>query len=272
MIIDGHAHTFGDFSETETLIPLMDRLGVDKVVLCPGGAKPDAEFKIPNVKESKLIKVGRFHILGNIFYLRPRSKDFPTPDNDYVFSLVKQFPDRLLQFFWVDPHDLDLEAKLRSNYNKMSFAGIKLHQCLMRFSNSDEGMEIISKFAAEKKIPIFIHLYDFKEARRLVKLARKYPKTNYIIAHLMGFETIARIGKDLKNIYFDISPYYIISEKRIHRVIEKFDDNRVTLGTDSPLGDRNLEMNIKKIRNMNLTESQKKKILGENMAKLLNIS
>ena len=271
MIIDGHAHTYGEFSKTETLIPLMDKLGVDKVVLCPGGAEPDAEFEIPNVRENKMIKVGRFHILGNIFYLRPKHKQFPIPDNDYVYSLVKEYPERLLQFFWVNPLEADLEKKLRTDFDKMSFAGIKLHQCLNKFSNTDEGMEIISKFAIEKNLPIFIHLYNFKEARKLVKLARQYPKANYIIAHLMGFEAIARKGRDLKNVYFDISPYYIISEKRIKLVMKKFGDDKVLLGTDSPLGDRNLELNIKKIRKMDLTKNQKEKILGGNIARLLHI-
>lgn len=272
MIIDGHAHTFAEFSKTETLIPLMDSLGVDKVVLCPGGAEPNTEFKIPKVKDSsKLVKVGFFHFFGNIFYLRPHSKKFPEPNNDFVFSLVQEAPDRLLQFFWADPNDLNLEQKLRENYDIMTYAGIKLHQCLNKFSNLDEGMEIISRFANEKKLPIFIHLYNFKEARRFVKLARKYPKTNYIIAHLMGFETIVRKGRELKNIYFDISPYYIISEKRIFKVIEVFGEDRVLLGTDSPLGHKNLESNIKKINNMNLTNSQKRKILGENIAYLLDL-
>ena len=119
----------------------------------------------------------------------------------------------------------------------MSFAGIKLHQCLHKFTISDEGMKIISEFAMEKDIPIFIHLYNFKEARKLVELARKYPKTNFIIAHLMCFETIAKNGPDLKNIYFDISPYYIISEKRIKLALSKFGDDkdRVLKKTDGEL-------------------------------------
>lgn len=271
MIIDGHAHAFGEFGYTKTLIPLMDRLGVDKVVLCPSGTEPDVEFSVPKIAYRKTSLIPFFHILGNIFYLRPQHKKMPVPNNDYVYSLVKEFPDRLLQYFWIHPHDSELEAKLNENYKIMSFAGIKLHQCMMKFSNLDRGMEVISSFAIEKNIPIFIHLYNFKEVRKFVELARKYPKANYIIAHMMGFETIARKGKDLKNVYFDISTYFIISEKRIHLAMEKFGDDKILLGTDSPVGDRCLELNIEKIRNMNLTEVQKKKILGENLAKLLNL-
>lgn len=153
----------------------------------------------------------------------------------------------------------------------MSFAGIKLHQCLNKFSNEDEGMKIISQFATEKNTPIFIHLYNFKEVKKLVQLAQEFPKANYIIAHCMGLETIAKKGESLKNIYFDISTYFIISEKRIRFAMEKFGEDKVLLGSDSPLGDRNLELNIETIRKMDLTEKQKNKILGENIAKLLNL-
>lgn len=271
MIIDGHAHAFGEFAYSEKLIPLMDNLGVDKVVLCPGGTDPDYEFKIPKIAYRKSSYNYYFHILGNVFFLRLFHKKMNNIDNEYVFSLVKDYPDRLMQYFWTNPNDPELISTLEENFVKMSFAGIKLHQCLNKFSNEDEGMKIISQFAAEKNMPIFIHLYNFKEAKKLVKLAQEFPKANYIIAHSMGLETIAKKGERLKNIYFDISTYFIISEKRIHFAMEKFGEDKVLLGSDSPLGYRNLELNIEKIRKMDLTEKQKNKILGENIAKLLNL-
>lgn len=36
MVIDGHAHACGEFANVEQLIELLDKLGVDKVALCPG--------------------------------------------------------------------------------------------------------------------------------------------------------------------------------------------------------------------------------------------
>ncbi len=269
MIIDGHAHAFGDFGKTKILIPLMDKLGVDKVVLCPGGTDPNFEFTVPKIAYKKSSMNPFFHILGNIFFLRPGHKKMPAPNNEHVFSMVQEYPNRLLQYFWIDPNAPNLITILEENYEKMSFAGIKLHQCMMKFSNKDVGMKIISQFATEKNIPIFIHLYNFKEARRFVNLAREFPKTNYIVAHMMGFETIAKKGNDLKNIYFDISTYFIISEKRIHLAMDKFGEDKVLLGTDSPIGDRCLELNMRKIQKMDITQNQKRKILGENLANLL---
>ncbi len=271
MIIDGHAHAFGEFGYTEKLIPLMDKIGVDKVVLCPSGTEPDVEFEVPKVAYRKASMIPFFHILSNIFFLRKQHRFFPQPDNDYVYSLVSKFPDRLIQYFWINPNDSKLLKTLEESYRKMSFAAIKLHQCLTNFSNKDEGMKTISKFAIEKNIPIFIHLYNFREIRKFVKLAREFPKANYIVAHMMGFETIARKGKDLKNVFFDISTYFIVSNKRIKTAMKIFGDDKILLGSDSPIGDRCLELNIAKVRKMDITDKQKEMILGVNIAQLLNL-
>jgi predicted TIM-barrel fold metal-dependent hydrolase len=276
MIIDGHSHAFGEFGYTDKLIPLMDKIGVDKVVLCPSGTEPDVEFVVPKIAYRKASMIPFFHIISNILFLRGQIKHMPVVDddyvyNDYVYSMVKEFPDRLIQYFWTDPNDPKLLDTLSKNYEKMSFSGIKLHQCLTKFSNKDESMKTISKFAIEKNIPIFIHLYNFKEIRRFVKLAREFPKANYIVAHMMGFESIARRGKDLKNVYFDISTYFIVSNRRIKRAMKIFGDDKILLGSDSPIGDRCLELNIEKVRKMDITKKQKDKILGENLAKLLNL-
>jgi predicted TIM-barrel fold metal-dependent hydrolase len=98
---------------------------------------------------------------------------------------------------------------------------------------------------------------------------RKFPQVNYIVAHMMGFETIARWGKDLSNVYFDVSSYFIILDKRIHKAMKIFGEDKILLGSDAPTGDRCLELNIEKIRNLNLSDSQKRKILGKNLARIL---
>ena len=62
-----------------------------------------------------------------------------------------------------------------------------------------------------------------------------------------------------------------ISNKRIHKAIKIFGEDKIILGSDAPTGDRCLELNIKKIREMSLSDSQKRKILGENLARILPI-
>ena len=60
------------------------------------------------------------------------------------------------------------------------------------FDINGEEFEQITKFAEENNLPIFIHIFSSKEANKLIKIARKYVNTNFIIAHLMGLENFIK--------------------------------------------------------------------------------
>ena len=84
-------------------------------------------------------------------------------------------------------------------------------------------------------------------------------------------EIAKKFGKDLKNLYFDISTYFIISKRRIRYAMKHFGADHVTLGSDSPFGEKNLENNINKIRKMNISDKEKDMILGLNIKKILKL-
>ena len=273
MIIDGHAHALGEFSDSKKLEAKLDELQVDKIVLCPGASEdPSVEPIKPKMKGNFLTKNARIVFVSNIF-LRRYSKALADRDtgNKYVYSLVEKLPERIIQFYWVNFRREGYLEELEENYRKWKFKGLKLHQCVLPFTNDSEDMEKLSKFAAKNKLPIFIHVYNPKEADKLVELGRKHPKTNYILAHMMGLENVINKGKDLKNFYFDTSTYYIISKRRIKKAIEIFGADHVFLGSDSPLGYDNLKNNIIKIKEMDIPDKQKELILGKGLAKLLGI-
>jgi predicted TIM-barrel fold metal-dependent hydrolase len=274
MIIDGHAHAYGPFADPEKLIPLLNRLKVDKIVLCPGASNNTDPPNIPIKKPNWFITRPRLIFFSNFFLRHVHGKKAlkdRSIGNDIVYSLRQKFPDRILQFYWVNFQDSNYLTDLQEAYNKMTFHGIKLHQCVIPFKNDSEEMRRTTEFAGEKNLPIFIHLYNPKEARKLFQLARSCPKTNFIIAHCMGLENAIRKAKDLTNLYFDISTFYIISKKRIKKAMAIFGADHVLMGSDSPLGYNNLENQLKKIQGMNLSKGDKKKIMGENIADLLKL-
>lgn len=272
MIIDGHAHALAEFSTPESITEILTKLNVDKIVLCPGGGDPKGEPMRPKLLKISLMYNPRIHLFSNKF-LRLVSRNIKDRDfgNELVFSLVQKLPDKIIQFYWVNLKDSNYYQKMTIAFNKWNFKGIKLHQCVVPFKLDSNEIENITKFANDNHLPIFIHLYSAKEAKKMVKLASRYPHTNFIIAHLMGFEQIMKSGPDLKNIYFDISTYYIVSNKRIKKVIKQYGIEHVFLGSDSPLGYNNLENNIKRVRNMDLLEEEKNLILGGNIARLLKL-
>ena len=273
MIIDGHAHALGEFSDPKQIEEIMTRLHVDKIVLCPTGGDPTTEPSRPKPRKIFLYYNPNAHFLSNkmMRFLWGRNTDDRDFGNEFVYNLTKKLPGRIIQFYWVnfnDPHHFE---KLMDHYHKWRFKGIKLHQPIVKFRSDSEEMERISRFAGVHLMPVFIHVHSAKEAKRLVKLARKHPATKYIVAHQMGLEQVIKYGKDLTNIYFDISTYYIVSEKRILKAMKYFGADHVLLGSDSPLGYDNLERNIEKIKKMNITDEEKEMILGGNVKRLLNL-
>ncbi len=237
LIIDGHAHASAEFADPKKLNEIMKELNVTKVVLCPGrGADPHYEPKRPKVKQSLLVTNHRILFLSN-HLLRRWSKDVADRDvgNEYIFKLRRKMPGKIIQFYWVNFLNENFYSLMFDAYKRMKYQGIKLHQAVIPFDNEGEELEQVAKFAGENNLPIFIHIFSSKEANKLISLARKLPNTNFIIAHLMGLENVIRRGKDLSNIYFDISTYFIISERRIKKAIRYFVADHVFLGSDTPM-------------------------------------
>jgi predicted TIM-barrel fold metal-dependent hydrolase len=272
MIIDGHAHAYGVFGSAERLLPLLDSLGVDKIVLCPGSEDPKAEPRKIRLKESWITTTSSFHLFANRM-LRMGHKRVMNREtgNNHVNSIRELHPDRVLQFYWVNLLVDNFEDDLLEYYKKWNFQGIKLHQCVIPFRNDSPEMQRLSEIAAEKKLPVFIHIYNGKEAQRFTALAQNNPETNYIVAHLMGMEYIIKDGSNLENVYFDTSPYYIISNKRIMKAIEIFGIERIIMGSDSPIGIENLKNVIIKIDSLKIKQEEKTLIKGGNISRLLGL-
>ena len=127
------------------------------------------------------------------------------------------------------------------------------------------------KWASSKDLPIFIHLFSKKQASQLAKYIKVHPKTTFIIGPLFGLESYVRAGINTDNVYFEISTPQIVSIKRLNKALKHFGASRILLGSDTPYGRNNLELNIEKVKNLDITVEKKDLILGENMRKLLKI-
>ena len=272
MIIDGHAHASGEFGNTKQLIKILNRLEVDKIVLCPGSQDKDTIPKIPRISYTPISKMKRLIFLGNKYILQHNVPDaYFEKGNELIYSLKRKYPERIIQYFWVNPTKKDAINKIEEALKLWQIKGIKLHQCLTDFTNNSSEMEELAAFAGDNDLPIFIHILSPEEVKKLVKLAKEHPKTKFTVAHLIGMEIAKKHGKGLKNLFFDISTYFIISRRRIKYAMKHFGADHVLLGSDSPFGDNNLENNIKKIKNMRISEEEKNMILGDNLAKLLKL-
>jgi predicted TIM-barrel fold metal-dependent hydrolase len=162
-------------------------------------------------------------------------------------------------------------TKLRNDFDKWHFKGIKLHQVCTPFKS--DGIEInnIVKFCENKRLPLFIHLYSNKEAIKLLNVVKKYLETNFILLHLIGLEAIVKQGKNINNIHYEISPYSYINEDRLSYAIDTCGSDHIILGSDTPWEKDSLRNNIARVGRLNIGINEKECILGNNIKDILNL-
>ena len=274
MIIDGHAHAAGEFAKVDKLIETLDRVGVDKVALCPGLKNNTRLWPLPNVP----IQAVKYHPLYNRYFIHPGirfSYNFVFRDkgdgNEFVHSFVQRYPDRVIQIYWLDPRKPDFMTRLGEDFERWRFKGIKLHQACTPFKIDGDEMKAVVEFARERGLPIFIHLWSNGEGRKLAELAKSQPDANFVILHLLALESVVERAGNAQNIYYDISPYSYISENRIRQAVRAFGADHVVAGSDTPFDGDSLPRVIHRVRHMDLPDIDKEKILGANVAALLKV-
>jgi predicted TIM-barrel fold metal-dependent hydrolase len=273
MIIDAHAHACGVFLKGNDIIETLDKNNVEKVVLVPGEFGSDKNYSLPELAamfpNTDVISFTNL-LIKLVISISGAAKQI-NEGNRYVFSLAKDYPDRIIQFYWVKLSQTNVIDKLESHFAEYRFQGIKLHQCWESFKVDSEIFHEVVDWASSKDMPIFVHLFSKNQATQLSKYIKAHSKTVFIIAHLFGLERYIEADINTNNVFFEISTPQLISIKRLLKALKHFGANRIILGSDIPYGKNNLRKNIERIKNLNITSEERDLILGGNIKKLLKI-
>ena len=271
MIIDGHAHACGPFLKGENIVKILTEMGVDKVVLVPGELDSEQTYGLPKLAEffpeRDVVRLTNA-LTKTIISMTSKTKDIPE-GNRRVFALAQAYPDRIIQFFWMLLQKPDTVQEMENRFSEWKFKGIKLHQCWDAFPIGSEPFGRVATFAAEKNLPIFIHVSNYREVAALIDFSARHPATKFIIGHLFGLELYLQSNQKLENLYFEISNTYLVSTQRVHKAINRFGIHKIILGSDTPYGKNSLLLNIERVKMLPISEESKELILGKNMQALL---
>lgn len=244
MIVDVHTHIgytkyVGDTLNAERILKIMDEAGVDKAVLLPA------------------LSTGR-----------------PLPA-DKAAEEVKKAPDRLVAFAAVNPKDTDAIAKLEEAVVKYGAKGLKIHPTFQALPADDEiwVYPLIEK-AQELKIPVMIHSGEGPYALpwQIGLVAMDFPKVTIIMAH-MGLNSLSytegaiKMAKKASNLILETAG--VVYDNPITKAVNAIGSDRVIFGSDCPINNPIHE--IKKIQVAKISEEDKRKILGENIARILGL-
>ena len=247
---DQHAHLGsvpGDTPEERMtfLVTCMDRVGVERLILSQGYS----------------------------------ADEHPTPDqirqeNDRVMRAVKAFPDRAYGSVYLSPVYLDFSLQ---EFDRCVRDGpmVSIGEIEAEARSNVRDMDPIAERAVAMNLPILQHEWLKAGGNEpgestpfdVVELAQRHPRLQIVCAHTGGnWELAIRAIRDVKNVYAGTAGSDPTSGF-VEMAVRELGAERVIYGSD--VGGRSFASQIAKVEGANVSESDKKLILGGNLRRLL---
>jgi predicted TIM-barrel fold metal-dependent hydrolase len=253
LIIDSHLHLGGlsylymPSNTEENIINLLKKIGVKKAIYANHGSLSTIE-----------------HGLGELFEALQRNDDF------------------LYGYLVFNPNFKNSSLKsIEKNFERNHIAGIKIHPSWHLCYPYDKRYESFWQFAVERKIPVLTHSWDpdvsnksqkFSDPFGFENIIKKFPDLKLILAHAGGrgkmLYNVITLMENYPNIYVDFAGDIFVSGL-IEEYIGRVGSERLLFGSDMPWVD--IRFHLAHILNLNISETDKKNILGLNAVKLFNL-
>ncbi len=285
MIIDAHYHLDERIEPLDRLIDQMDRHGVDHVALIPSMNEP-VEFKGIAAKAGALLPtllMGIWRRLGLHFYNTSLTADgklsllgktyqiYGLPNNEDVAQALLSHPDRFYGWIFVNPVLTDPIAELDKWAGKPGWIGVKSHPFWHRYPVSK--LDDVGAYCEDRNLPLLVHLGGDRERGDYRFLPERHPRLKVIYAHagVPFYKEVWDYVNEKDNIFIDLSnPLYVNDEVRMGAV-KKVGAEKCVHGTDGPYLGADQGSMLKKIYQLPLSQSEKDRILGENLMDIINI-
>ncbi|HEV7216891.1 MAG TPA: amidohydrolase family protein [Chloroflexota bacterium] len=249
MIIDCHAHLSHHSrpawpEEDQLLIEAADRLGIDR--LCCSILTPKRPASAPQFREC----------------------------NAWAAEAMARFPSRLQSYCYVNPgYQREALEEIHRCIEDRGFMGIKLYN---EYRATEPLVWPIVELAIELGVPVLQHAghahYFVVEQPRisdggdLAELSRRYPEAMLICAHVGGggdWEWTIKALRHAPGVFLDTSGS-VIDEGMVELAAATLGVDRLLFGCDM-----SMTAGVGKIRSAQLSDAEKRLVLGENMATIL---
>ena len=269
MMIDSHTHLI---DPPYTSDPLEFKIADGQIM------KPDALRN--QVKPEKLIQAMDEHQINKAIAIASDALS-----NEALSEIIKKHPKRLKGFAYTHPLDPDSETQLEKAVNKLGLIGLKLVPDFQDFSMGDPRIIPLLEKAVELDIPVMVHSapglikghYNQSLPEHFDALKREIPDLVLIISHLCYPKFLDLLNIVPKEgVYVDTSttlPWIIdlCGVDFTSRFIRRIGAESVIFGSDWWGQSSEMKIQIESIMKLNLAQSEKDLILGDNISNLLNL-
>lgn len=198
---------------------------------------------------------------------RPGFEDRVKP----VLDAVQRFPDRFIGFFWANPHEPDSRTAFLRTAREYGLRGLKLHPTIDSYQANHSMVFPLIEAAGELGVPVTIHSHQPGSQPALIgDLASRFPGVTIIMAHMgmAAYRDAIYVAQKEPNVILETS-----AQPWTHRIIRvaasRIGIDRIVYGSDAPLHHPRVELT--KIEVAGLTEEEKAKVLGGNIARVLGV-
>jgi predicted TIM-barrel fold metal-dependent hydrolase len=205
--------------------------------------------------------------------------------NDYVIEKVSQYHDRLIGFMVVPPNSPDA-AKEIERCHKAGLSGVgELFPQGQYFNIENENeTKDVCLACKEFNLPLLLHANEpvghdytgktYVSLKQLETFVNNNPDLKIILSHwgggLLFYELMNEVRESFSNVYYDTAATPFLYNARIYSVAKAMElCEKILFGSDFPLLQETRYMDA--FDNSDLSDDDKRLILGDNAKKLLKI-
>lgn len=251
VVIDAHTHFAmkgkgAPPNTPEELVAAMDRFKIDAMITTPpySSISPDRTYDVPNM---------------------------------FIFEAMNRYPGRIFGLARINPHFQGKAAESAEKFLKMGFWGLKFHPRNESVAANDKDLifpvvEKAQKFGG----CVLFHTgdpdtYGFAQPTLCGDVADSFPSVPIIIGH-MGkglFDDAILVAKWFDNVILETS---FRTPHNIAKAVKVIGPERVVYGSDFYMGGPfGPELEMMKVKLADISDKDKKMILGDNINRILKM-
>ncbi len=191
--------------------------------------------------------------------------------NQITHQAIVDFPQNIIGYATLDPNDVqDWSAELKRCYEDYSLKGIKPYFPRNRIPYNSSKYEPWFKYGHDYHLFALMHFSDNFMAE-MEELASKYPEISFLLAHSgMTYETMKKhveLARKFKNVFCEIT-YTSVTNAVIEHMVREIGSEKVIYGSDTAMRDPIPQFGW--LAYADISESDKRNILGRNMRKIID--